>query len=191
MSTARAVIHSGCTTGIQSFIIGAPTFAIVDRDADTPGEQLPNAVSHRYEDINALVKKLIGHVKGRDCREDPQDRKTKYEMLAHYVASLSIHSDGAISSAASERIAEEIAQIASNESRAAASRMRPFLSVIKDAYGVLSMLLNTRPDPYLNQKFPGITDNEIRKDLADFGVHHVEVKPVLGSKRRVYRLSHV
>lgn len=191
ISTARAVIHSGCTTGIQSFIIGAPTFAIVDRDASTPGEELPNAVSHRFEDVDVLVERLVGQVQDGESCDEPQDRKTKYKVLTHYLASLSMQPDGAIYSAASERIAEQIARIASNESHSTTRRLRLSSSTTKDAHGILSMLLSKQSDPYLKQKFPGITDSEIRKDLADFGVDNVEVKPVMGTKRRVYRLSHV
>ncbi len=62
---AKALIHNGCTTGVEAYMIGLPSIsyrASVDNAYDNGFYRLPNMVSHQcfdFEDLYATLKKIL------------------------------------------------------------------------------------------------------------------------------------
>lgn len=55
---ATAVIHNGCTTGLEAFLAGTPAIAYAPITSDEFDEKLPNGVSTEAHDLKALLSLL-------------------------------------------------------------------------------------------------------------------------------------
>lgn len=56
LRASRCLIHNGCTTAIEAFVLGVPSIAFVPLDDDRFEFSLPNRFSRRAADLNALVE---------------------------------------------------------------------------------------------------------------------------------------
>jgi hypothetical protein len=62
---AKALIHNGCTTGVEAYVIGVPSIsyrASVNNAYDNGFYRLPNMLSHQcfdFEDLYATLKKIL------------------------------------------------------------------------------------------------------------------------------------
>ncbi len=67
---ARALIHNGCTTGVEAFIIGVPAIsyrATIDPDYDDGFFLLPNRLSHQcfnFEELKIVLRDILAGVLG-------------------------------------------------------------------------------------------------------------------------------
>jgi hypothetical protein len=79
---ADALIHNSCTTGIESALLGRPTFAYMPL-RDTAVEcSLPNQVSHVVESKDAMIAAVVSTVNRRWPAAETSS------VLAHHIANL-------------------------------------------------------------------------------------------------------
>jgi len=66
LMAARALIHNGCTTGVEAFVMGVPAISYrpaVDEEIDHGFYSLPNRLSHEcfgFGELRATLKKILG-----------------------------------------------------------------------------------------------------------------------------------
>jgi hypothetical protein len=84
----RALIHNGCTTGVEAYVMGVPAVSFrptVDNYYDDGFYQLPNRLSHQCFDQSALEAKLTDILEGRTGAADGPERRT---IVGQYLAGL-------------------------------------------------------------------------------------------------------
>ena len=85
----RVVLHNGCTTGIEAFVMGVPAISYresVSEEYDNGFYRLPNAVSHQCFDVDQLQDMLQQILAGELGAADGHERQT---MIKHYLESQS------------------------------------------------------------------------------------------------------
>ena len=85
----RAVLHNGCTTGIEAFVMGVPAIsyrASISEKIDNGFYRLPNAVSDHCFDFDQLRDRLNQILAGQPVTTNAEERKT---VVDHYLASQS------------------------------------------------------------------------------------------------------
>lgn len=104
LRAASAVVHNGCTTGVEAFMMGRPVFAYMPIESELYDLHLPNAVSTQARTLDALLEALArGLVSGRDCTEEERAARVTYA---------SQHLANAGERPAHERIAAELLALA-------------------------------------------------------------------------------
>jgi surface carbohydrate biosynthesis protein len=84
LMAARAVIHNGCTTGVEAYVMGIPAVsyrAKIDDAIDMGFYRLPNLISHQVFDFEELQGTLIKILAGDLGAADGDERRaliTKY-----------------------------------------------------------------------------------------------------------------
>ena len=85
----RAVLHNGCTTGIEAFVMGVPAIsyrASISEKIDNGFYRLPNAVSDHCFNFEELQDRLNQIFAGRPVTNNGDERKA---VVDHYLASQS------------------------------------------------------------------------------------------------------
>jgi hypothetical protein len=85
----RAVLHNGCTTGIEAFVMGVPAIsyrASISEEYDSGFYRLPNAVSHQCFNFDQLKVMLNQILTGKLVTTDTDERQA---LVEHYLASQS------------------------------------------------------------------------------------------------------
>ena len=85
----RAVLHNGCTTGIEAFVMGVPAIsyrASVSDIIDNGFYRLPNAVSDHCFNFEELQDRLGQILAGKSVAADRDERQA---VVDHYLASQS------------------------------------------------------------------------------------------------------
>jgi surface carbohydrate biosynthesis protein len=85
----RAVLHNGCTTGIEAFVMGVPAIsyrASISEIIDNGFYRLPNAVSDHCFNFDQLQDRLNQILNGNLPADDVDERKA---IVDHYLASQS------------------------------------------------------------------------------------------------------
>ncbi|MFC1875758.1 surface carbohydrate biosynthesis protein [Thermodesulfobacteriota bacterium] len=181
LMAAKALIHNGCTTGVEAYVMRVPTIsyrATVNDYYDYGFYQLPNRLSHEclnFEQLRAtLMKILAGEIGAVDGNESKV-------LIDHHLAAI----NGPM---ACERIVDIIEKI-----RAARSRL-PEPSLINRMNGwsvatlrrLVKRLLSYLPDSHNRTEFhrhryPGTSLDEVRgrvsrikKALGDSSVSQVD-----------------
>ena len=83
----RVVLHNGCTTGVEAFVMGVPAISYresVNEDYDNGFYRLPNAVSHQcfnFEQMRDMIHQILA---GKVGVADGAERQ---EMIERYLAS--------------------------------------------------------------------------------------------------------
>ena len=104
----RAVLHNGCTTGIEAFVMGVPAIsyrASINEKYDNGFYRLPNAVSHQCFNFDQLQEMLTQILAGKLVTTDGDERQA---LVEHYLASQS----GPLSC---ERMVDVLESLASDE----------------------------------------------------------------------------
>jgi surface carbohydrate biosynthesis protein len=86
---SRVVLHNGCTTGIEAFVMGIPAIsyrASKSEKYDNGFYRLPNAVSHQCFNFEQLQDMLQQILAGKLAISDEDERKV---LVEHYLASQS------------------------------------------------------------------------------------------------------
>ncbi len=84
---ARAVIHNGCTTGVEAYMLRVPALsyrAAGDEMLDDGFYRLPNRLSHQCFDFEELREKVAAILAGRLGAADGEERR---RLMAHHLAS--------------------------------------------------------------------------------------------------------
>jgi len=76
LMAAQALIHNGCTTGVEAYVLGVPAIsyrATVDEEIDHGFYRLPNRLSHEcfgFGELKATLGKILaGELGAADCAE--------------------------------------------------------------------------------------------------------------------------
>lgn len=177
---ARALIHNGCTTGIEAYALGTPALAYrrsVEERFDKDFHQLPNTLSHECFSFEELRNALQQILDGQLGVADGDDRKA---LMNRNLAAQS----GPL---ACERILDVLEQITQNMSREPAPTWvdRLTTQVWSNRRRLKKRLRGYRPNmshnkaDFLKHRYPNISLEEMRQRVARFQQllgHHEELK---------------
>jgi len=89
--STKAVIHNGCTTGVEAFLMNVPAIsyrATINEKYDNGFYRLPNAVSHSCFNFDQLQDMLKQIMAGKLVMSDDDNAK-RQAMVDHYLEALS------------------------------------------------------------------------------------------------------
>jgi surface carbohydrate biosynthesis protein len=164
LCAADAVIHNASTIGVEAFLLDRPVFSympVVDEVFNRP-EHLPNAVSTRAHTVDDLVRGVHSVIEGR--RPSPPDTRERWDSVRRSV-------NNASGRLAGEQIVEVLSELCDSRPPAKPDRLSYLNAWSRfTARRSLSRLRNmVRPDRnlqgYMNQKFPGLSLQEIEHQL--------------------------
>ena len=78
LMAAKAVIHNGCTTGVEAYVMGVPAVSYrprINEEIDMGFYRLPNLISHQCYDFKELQKILVKILKGELGVANGDERK--------------------------------------------------------------------------------------------------------------------
>ena len=176
LMAAKALIHNGCTTGAEAYVMRVPAIsyrATVNDYYDYGFYQLPNRLSHQCFDFEQLQTTLMKIFAGELGAADGNENKA---LIDHHLAA----TNGPL---ACERIVEVIEQITTGRSQ------RPDPTVINRMDGwyqattrrLVKRLLSYLPDSHNRPEFhrhryPGTSLDEMRERVS-------RIKKTLGDSR--------
>jgi hypothetical protein len=164
--SARALIHNGCTTGVEAFELGVPALsyrATVNETYDDGFYRLPNAVSHTCFDFDELRRCLRGVLDGAVGAPDTEERR---RLVRHHLAA----HEGPL---ACERILDVLERVAT-ETPPARPLLRRLdgwatskgLHVLRQVKSILPGSHN-RPE-FQRHRYPGMPLEEVAERLTRF-----------------------
>ncbi len=107
---SRAVIHNGCTTGVEAYIMRVPALSYQehgDPGYDNGFYRLPNVLSHQCCDFSGLRESISSILAGKMGAAGGRERR---ELMAGYLAS----QDGPLASRRIVEVLEKIIQESAN-----------------------------------------------------------------------------
>jgi hypothetical protein len=150
---ADAVLHNGCTTAVEGFLLGRPTVAYEPIQHPLYDIRLPNDLSHRAPDIDALTELLARTESGTFAPTEAQSA-----LAARFVAAR----DGAT---ASERIAVAIDGLVEQDGWLGDARVKPGDRVAGAWRNLRRMprawLGRDTWSDYLRHRFPDLTPADV------------------------------
>jgi surface carbohydrate biosynthesis protein len=188
---AKVLIHNGCTTGVEAFVMGVPAVsyrATVNEVYDNGFYRLPNAVSHQCFSLDELCGTIERILEGKIGRPAGDDR---LDLVRHHLAEM----DG--DRLACERMVDVLDRIAADQARplpgAMAHRANRWLARkgLKLLRQIKSHLPGSHNRPeFQRHRYPGLPLDEVRARVARFqrllGDHtRLAVEPVTAT---IYRL---
>ncbi len=165
LMAARALVHNSCTTGVEAFLLGVPCVAYQPLQSERFDVHLPNALSYRACDFQALCATLSA-ILGNDL--GPCSDSAKQRLIEHFVCGM----EGPL---ASERIVDvlERSEAASRGLdrppgiQLAKGRLTAHLRVIEKT--VKGRIPSHRNSPeFFRHRFPGITLDELIARIGRF-----------------------
>jgi hypothetical protein len=166
--SAKALIHNGCTTGVEAFEMRVPALsyrATVNEIYDAGFYHLPNALSHNcfsFEELRDTLQRILGGTLG------PADGENRRALLRHHLAA----QDGPL---VCERMVAVLERIATGQnlplSQAIGRRVERWLTSqgLRLVRSVKSMLpgSHNRPEFQLH-RYPSLPLEEVSRRLARF-----------------------
>jgi surface carbohydrate biosynthesis protein len=165
---AKALVHNGCTTGVEAFEIGVPAVsyrATVNEAYDNGFYRLPNAVSHNcfsFPELRATLEHILA---GRLGVPDGEDH---LRLVRRHLAA----TDGAL---ACERMVAVLEQIAADQKRPLSATLPQRLERWATGEGlqvlrrVKSFLPGSHNRPeFQRHRFPGISVDRLSAKIARF-----------------------
>jgi len=167
IANAAAVIHHDCTSGIESFIMGKPTFSYLPVYNRLRVAFLPIEVSEAIKDRETLLARLSEILQGR-CPGNTKLRSEKINKILPYIAN--------IDTAASEKIIDYIEcnkqswfGRSINCNNAPAPGRQLFLKLYSEKVRFKKWLITQRNKTsiagYQKTKFPGLKKADIVKRI--------------------------
>ncbi|MDJ0853314.1 MAG: hypothetical protein QNK04_33525 [Myxococcota bacterium] len=114
---ADVTLHNGCTTAVESFVLGRPAIAYRPATSEEMDLYLPNGLSHQAFDVDGVLELVAAALTPTGIPRDREAEDQRSRLLASHVASL----DGPF---AADRIAAVLEQAAVDFSQ----RPRPGLA---------------------------------------------------------------
>ena len=168
LMAAKALLHNGCTTGVEAFAMGVPAISYrvtINEDIDEGFYRLSNGLSHQcfdYKHLRATLQKIlageIGVADGDECKA----------LLAHYLCA----QEGKL---ACERMVDVLEKITANRSELPPPPLNDRLLGRSLAYGrrlikwTKSFIPGTHAPPEFHRhRYPGISLDELRTRIARF-----------------------
>lgn len=164
ISASKAVIHNSCTTGLESAILGTPTFAYLP-EGNPYGSDLPNVVSHKTShksELLARVKQIAESGSGGEYRLD-SSQKQEVKKYIHNVDCLS-------APIISEAVSGMEPRTSNNFTPEIKERARRILRYTLGDKNLMRLRETGVRESwtYLNQKFPYISTEEFRSHINKF-----------------------
>jgi surface carbohydrate biosynthesis protein len=182
----RMVLHNGCTTGIEAFVMGVPAISyreFVSEEYDNGFYRLPNAVSHQCFDFDQL-KDMVHQILTNNL--GPPDGHERQTIIKHYLESQS----GPL---ACEKMADVLASFTdnlnNNNEPSLLQRLQcRFIAEGYHLYRRLKPMLpgsHNRPD-FQRHRYPGISLEALNKKIDC-------LQQIIGAKTelKVEKLSNV
>ena len=175
---ADALVHNGCTTGVEAFAMGVPAISYrvtINEDIDEGFYRLSNGLSHQcfdYEHLRATLQKILAGEIGVAGGDEPK------ALLAHYLCA----QEGKL---ACERMVDVLERITANRSELPAPPLNDRLAGRSLAYRrrlskwIKSFKSGTHAPPEFHRhRYPGISLDELRIRIS-------RLQEVLGDKTRI------
>ena len=168
LMAAKAMIHNGCTTGVEAYVLGLPSIsyrATVNEHYDDAFHRLPNLLSYECFDSAALCDTLKQILSGQlGVANDPEHQ----QIIDHHLAS----QEGALA-------CECIMDVLQNMSNNRHLMTKPTLNEqLKGRYLVIrrrflkryrSLVSKSHKKPeLLRHNYPGISIEELQERIASF-----------------------
>jgi surface carbohydrate biosynthesis protein len=168
LMATRTVIHNGCTTGLEAFVMGVPAISYrptIDDDYDMDFYRLPNSLSHQCFNLEEL-QELLGKILAGDIGLPDED---KIKSLVER------HLTGLQGPLASERIVDTLhreigGQRQSSEGGVASRLHGRYLASRRKLKKRFKALLPTsinRPE-FQRHRYPEVPVEEIRVKISKF-----------------------
>jgi surface carbohydrate biosynthesis protein len=165
---SEAVIHNGCTTGLEAYVMGVPAISYrktVNDVYDLGFYRLPNLLSHQcfhFEELHTTLGNILAGKLG------PADGDERQELIKHHMVAL----EGPL---ACERIVDTCEQILNDgvELRKPALRHRLTRWSIAKGLGLINRFKSHLPGEFnkpafQRHRYPGISIEELRARLWRF-----------------------
>jgi surface carbohydrate biosynthesis protein len=177
LMATRAVIHNGCTTGVEAYVMGVPAIsyrASVNEEIDNGFYRLPHQVSHQCFKLEALLNTLQQILVGELGVADGEERKA---LVDEHLAG----QDGPL---ACERMMDVLEQIARDQAKAPGPSLRNSMerkvvtAGLHLAKRVKSRLPGSHNRPeFQRHRYPGIPREALKARVA-------RMQQVLGDDQR-------
>jgi surface carbohydrate biosynthesis protein len=166
LMATRAVIHNGCTTGVEAYVTGTPAIsyrASINETYDNGFYRLPNLMSHQcftFKELRDVLRKIL---KGEIGAADGDQRK---HLIDYHLA-------GKTGPLACERMMDVIDKISEHMSvkKSISNRTRPRMLThgLHLAKAIKSHLPGSHNRPeFQKHRFPGITPDKLAKHIERF-----------------------
>ena len=168
LMACNAVIHNGCTTGVEAYVLGVPAISYrkaVDDIYDFGFYRLPNLISHQCGSIEEVEKLLRAVIKGEKGAADGKERE---DLLKRYL-------EGQNGPTACERMVKVLCQIDDNINQSVNISLPKKLERWMVAKGlhaakaVKSSLPGSHNKPeFQKHRFPAIVLDDVRRKVDRF-----------------------
>ncbi len=166
LMAARAVIHNGCTTGVEAYVMGIPAVsyrAKIDDEIDMGFYRLPNLISYQVYNFEELLETLNKILAGELVFADGENRR---KLINKYLAA----QDGPL---ACERIADVLENVRQAETAMAKPTLnRKMLGRIQANWRRFNRYIRRylpgshAPQAFHLHRYPGITLSELNDRIA-------------------------
>lgn len=172
LSGAEAVLHNGCTTGFEAFLMGKKVFSYMPYTSEQYDLKLPNQVSKKFYDSDSLIKALRASLdtKSEEVGHDEEQMQFAEKYLAN----------ARPSQMAYEKVSEELLEVLSTLEHGNIEILKqPFALRVKNKFKkfLATLLLANGSDwikfskkislfAYSYKKNPGFTKKEIQASLS-------------------------
>jgi surface carbohydrate biosynthesis protein len=163
---ARALVHNGCTTAVEAYVLGTPPIAwqpIFDAELDDP---LPNGLSYRVSDFTSLGKTL-GEALAGELR--PGADSARAALVARHLSAL----DGPL---AADRMVDALAEagfLAAPPPRAPLARRTQAWLHVRGRTLVKRVQMrrrgNRNSEDYLRHRWPTLSADEVQARIDRLG----------------------
>ncbi len=162
---AGTMIHNGCTTGLEAFLLGRPAISFEPKDVHPGAENLPNFLSNRaqsQQELFALISQCL------DTNQPLPQTDAQWKEISRFIGA----TNGPF---ASEQIAQHIRELNQRDCSSPISS-----SLSRFSGGVLSRLRKVEkkilymwPEhkssrAYNTHRYPGLKQDEVQSRVASF-----------------------
>jgi surface carbohydrate biosynthesis protein len=166
---AKALIHNGCTTGVEAFALGLPTIsyrASINEYYDNAFHRLPNQLSHECFDPEQIQETLAHIFEGKLGHANSDERKT---IMEHHLAGM----NGPL---ACDRMIDLFEEISREQQRTPAPAFTDQLigrgwairrRIKKRIKGFKADMSHNKAG-FLDHRYPGISREDLQTRLAQF-----------------------
>ena len=165
LEASSALIHNGCTTGIEAFCLGKPAIAYRPVSRDPFDLELPNSLSRQCSDLDTLTEAIASAlVEALDA--DPNEAQRR--LVEHHIAAR----EGEF---AADRIVDALAERTAEEAPApsATLRLRGRLAAATRSLvkrHVKARIPQHRNNPaYQQNRYQGVSEHELELRIARLG----------------------
>jgi surface carbohydrate biosynthesis protein len=168
LMATKAVIHNGCTTGVEAYMMGVPAIsyrAVINEEYDYGFYLLPNKMSHQCFDVEQLIDLLKKVLAGEVGAADGDERQA---LIQQYLAAR----EGPLACELMLDVLESIAEKFDLSGPAALNKrlMSWFLTQgLHLAKGIKSHLPGSHNRPeFQRHRYPGISREALQAKLLQF-----------------------